>query len=74
MSALTDVENEVDSNLLKEMEKDLDPDSSRPSSTSTTNSSSFVKESSSVSGSNRRKIQLSEDHLHGKMKWNALKK
>ena len=69
MSALTDVENEVDSNLLKEMEKDLDPDSPRPSSTSTTNSSSFVKESSSsISGSNRRKIQLSEDHLHGKTK------
>ena len=43
MSALTDVENEVDSNLLKEMEKDLDE--SRPSSTSTT-SSSLVKESS----------------------------
>merc|ERR1712018_605389 len=43
MSALTDVENEVDSNLLKEIEKDLDE--SRPSSTSTT-SSSLVKESS----------------------------
>ena len=64
MSALTDVDKDINTRIqdFKASEKYLQP--SRSSSTSSASSSS-IKEGGSSSNTTRRKIQLSEDQLHG---------